>query len=269
MCLIALAYGMRPDMPLAVAANRDEFHARPTLSADYWPDHPQVLAGRDLEAGGTWMGVSKTGRFAAITNYATLRQAGAKSRGELVADFLTGFGGALDYARAIRGDQYAGFNLMLFDGSALVHLANDESGPRALEAGVHGISNTALGAAWPKMKASTALLRESILTEKDTEYLIAGMRDTTPAGDDQIPAGDAPIELRRRTSSCFVLGGDYGTRATTLVFLRARRLAFIEQCYGPDGRVGRRQDFSIELPPNWECDAASFAQDRERRSARS
>lgn len=268
MCLIALAYGMRADVPLAVAANRDEFHARPSLTADFWPDYPHVLAGRDLKARGTWMGVSKAGRFAAITNYAGLRQEGEKSRGELVAGFLIGAQGALDYARAIRGEQYAGFNLILCDGGALVHIANDGAGPKELEPGVHGVSNTSLDAAWPKMKASTALLRDSMLTEKGTEHLFAGMRDTAPASDDQVPAGDAPIELRRRTSSCFVVGEDYGTRATTLVFVRTRRLEFIEQCYAPDGSTSGRKAFSIELPPNRVYDEASFAPGPARRSGR-
>ena len=248
MCLIALAFGMSPGMPLAVAANRDEFHARPTLAADFWPDHPHVLAGRDMEAGGTWMGVTKTGRFAALTNFAALRQEGRRSRGVLVGEFLINSMSALDYANCVRGDDFAGFNLILFDGQALVHLANDGSGPRELEPGVHGVSNAALDASWPKMQASNALLHDAIMAGKDEDHLISGMRDNTPPSDDQLPRGDAPIELRRRTSSCFVLGEDYGTRSTAIVFLRAKHLQFIEQGYGPDGAPEERREFSIALP---------------------
>ena len=248
MCLIALAFGMNPKMPLAVAANRDEFHARPTLLADFWPDHPHVLAGRDLQAGGTWMGVAKTGRFAALTNFAALRQEGPRSRGELVAEFLIGSTSALGYAKSVRGDDYAGFNLVLFDGQSLVHLANDGSGPRELEPGVHGVSNAALDAFWPKMQASNALLHDAIMAGKDEDHLISGMRDNTPPSDDQLPAGDAPIEMRRRTSSCFVLGEDYGTRSTAIVFLRHKHMEFIEQGYGPNGALGERRKFSIALP---------------------
>lgn len=246
---------MSPDLSLAVAANRDEFHARPTLPADFWPDHSQVLAGRDQEAGGTWMGVTRTGRFAALTNYVALSQVGARSRGELVSGFLTGSTGALDFAKSIHGEDYAGFNLIMFDGQSLVHCANDGNGPRRLEPGVHGVSNAALDAAWPKMRASNALLHDAILAGRDVAYLLAGMRDSTPPTDDQIPAGDAPIELRRRTSSCFVIGDDYGTRCTTVVLIRRGDMEYVEQSYGPEGRVTERREFSIALTPNCQLDA--------------
>lgn len=247
MCLIAVAYGVHPDIGLAVAANRDEYHQRPTLAADFWPDHPHVLAGRDLEAGGTWMGVTRSGRFAALANYAAIAQDGPKSRGHLVGDFLKGGHSALDYARGVRGEDYAGFNLVLFDGESLVYFSNTQNEPIELDPGVHGISNAALDADWPKMRASSALLRGALDSGIDKEKIIAGMQDKRPPPDSELPAGDAPLELRRRTSSCFVIGEDYGTRSTTLIFVRPELLEFEEHSYGPEGQATGRRSFALTL----------------------
>ncbi len=247
MCLIAVAYGVHPDIRLAVAANRDEYHRRPTLAADFWPDYPHVLAGRDLEAGGTWMGVTRSGRFAALANYTAIAQDGAKSRGHLVGDYLKAGGSALDYACGLCGEDYAGFNLVLFDGESLVYFSNSQDEPRELDPGVHGISNAALDADWPKMRASSALLRGALDAGIDREKISAGMHDSRPPPDSEVPAGDAPLELRRRTSSCFVIGEDYGTRSTTLVFIHRDLLEFEEQSYDQEGRSTGRRNFALQL----------------------
>ena len=247
MCLIAVAYGVHPDIRLAVAANRDEYHRRPTLAADFWPDYPHVLAGRDLEAGGTWMGVTRNGRFAALANYAAVGHEGLTSRGHLVGDFLKHHDSALEYASGLRGDDYAGFNLILFDGESLVYLSNSNDGPQVLDVGVHGVSNTSLDADWPKMRASSALLRGALDSGSDKEQIIAGMRDSSPPPDSEVPAGDAPLELRRRTSSCFVVGEVYGTRSTSVVFVGSKLLEFEEQSYDRKGQRTERRNFAIEL----------------------
>ena len=247
MCLIAIAYGIHPDIGLAVAANRDEYHQRPTLAADFWPDYPQVLAGRDLEAGGTWMGVTRSGRFAALANYAAIGQVGHRSRGHLVGDFLKQDDGALDYASRLRGEDYAGFNLVLFDGESLVYFTNNQDGPRELDVGVHGVSNASLDADWPKMRASSALLRGALDAGSDKEKIIAGMQDSRPPPDSEVPPGDAPLELRRRTSSCFVVGEDYGTRSTTVVLIEPKLLEFEEQSYDQTGQPTGRRTFAFEL----------------------
>lgn len=251
MCLIAIAFGVHPDIGLAVAANRDEYHQRPTLAADFWRDYPHVLAGRDLEAGGTWMGVTRCGRLAALANYAATGAAppreGFKSRGHLVADFLKQGGSAIDYASRLRGEDYAGFNLILFDGQSLVYFTNSHNAPLTLDLGVHGVSNASLDADWPKMRASSALLRGALDAGKDKEHIILGMRDSKPPPDCEVPYGDAPFELRRRTSSCFVVGDDYGTRSTTVVFIGRKRLEFEEQSYDRMGRRTERLSFAFEL----------------------
>ncbi len=247
MCLIAIAYGVHPEIRLAVAANRDEVHQRPTLAADYWRDYPHVLAGRDLEAGGTWMGVTSNGRFAALANYAARGNEGRKSRGHLVGDFLKQDDSALDYASRLRGEDYAGFNLVLFDGESLVYFTNSQDKPRKLDVGVHGISNASLDADWPKMRASSALLRGALDAGSDKDKIIEGMQDSNPPPDSELPAGDAPLELRRRTSSCFVVGEDYGTRSTTVVFIGSKLLEFEEQSYDHTGEPTDRRTFALEL----------------------
>ena len=251
MCLIALARDAVPGVRLAVLANRDEFHARPTSPAQFWSDHPDVLAGRDLEAGGTWMGVTQGGRFAALTNCAAIRGEGAKSRGHLVADFLTCSRtkgtGALDYVAGIAGDDYAGFNLVLFDGESLVLFSNDRSEPRVLGTGVHAISNTSIDVDWPKMRDSRTLLANSLAAGLDKEAMFAGMRDCRQAADSELPAGDAPLELKRRTSSRFVLGPDYGTRCTTLVIIGRGQVDFEERAFGPMGEPADARQFTFAL----------------------
>ncbi len=249
MCLIALAHNAAPDIRLAVLANRDEFHARPTAPADFWRDHPHVLAGRDLEAGGTWMGVTRSGRFAALTNYAEIRADAPNSRGTLVADFLTTGTGTLEFLGGIRGEDYAGFNLVLFDGEILVCATNDGSAPRELGAGAHAISNTSIDDDWPKMRESRTLLARALGAgiKHNREQLFLEMRDTQEASDGDLPAGDAPLELRRRTSSRFVLGEDYGTRSTTLILIGAARIDFEERSFGPMGQAGTTQRFTLTL----------------------
>ena len=140
MCLILFGYQPETELPLLVAANRDEFHARASAPAAFWQDHPQVLAGRDLVAGGTWLGCTRTGRFAALTNFADPSDPPAiNSRGELVSDFLTGRDSAEHYAHHLHGRTYAGFNLLLFDGQQLVYSSN-KSATQILQPGYYGLS---------------------------------------------------------------------------------------------------------------------------------
>ena len=162
MCLILFAYGVRADAPLIVAANRDEFYARPATAAHRWHDTPTVLAGRDLQAGGTWLGVSATGRFAAVTNFSETPEGPLPpgSRGDLTADFLRGDAGALDYANTIDNRRYRGFSLLLWDGAALVYASNRNSKPREMPKGVHGLANTHLDGTWPKVVRGTRMLAD-------------------------------------------------------------------------------------------------------------
>jgi len=145
MCLIVLAWRVRPDLPLIVAANRDEFHARPAARAGFWKDHPSILAGRDLEAGGTWMGVSRSGRFAAVTNYRGARDpAAAESRGALVTRFLLGNSPPGEYISSLKPGNYSGFNLLVADSRELWWLSNRDGGSRRLDAGNYALGNLLL-----------------------------------------------------------------------------------------------------------------------------
>ena len=134
MCLIVLAIGQHPEYPLVLAANRDEFHARPTADADWWDDRPDVLGGRDLQAGGTWLAVSRTGRLATVTNFrdAKLPHSGPRSRGHLVTDFLESHARPDDYLDSVDEDAYAGFNLIVADDDGVAYLSNREEGKRIL-----------------------------------------------------------------------------------------------------------------------------------------
>jgi uncharacterized protein with NRDE domain len=162
MCLILVAWRVHPDYPLVVAANRDEFFARSTAPVAFWKDAPQVLAGRDLEAGGTWMGVTRNGRFAALTNFRDPAQnrKGVPSRGGLVADFLTGDEAPQDYLERIAslGKQCNGYNLLVSDGTELWWSSNIGGAARRLEPGVYGVSNHLLDTPWPKVGAGKTAL---------------------------------------------------------------------------------------------------------------
>ena len=246
MCLILFAYRMLPGHPLIVAANRDEFYARPAAGAHWWPDAAGLLAGRDEEAGGTWLGVQADGRFAAVTNF-TDPQAdpGARSRGELAVRFLRDGRAAAAYAAELRGDEYQGFNLLLWDGGELICTSN-RGATRVLAPGCYGLTNAALGAPWPKAVAGAARLKCAIHDDLNPEKLIKLLQHDRPPEPGQ---QDAPGTEESRGAPCFIRGEAYGTRASTVVIHAGASVVMAEQTYGPDGRVGARQDFSFAVQP--------------------
>ena len=246
MCLILFAVRPGADMPLVVAANRDEFYARPAEAAHFWADHAQVLAGRDEEAGGTWLGVTRTGRFAAVTNFSDPSDNAPLSRGALVADFLTGGDTASAYAHHLDTPRYRGFNLLLWDGHEMVYTSN-KAPTQALEPGYYGLSNAELGATWPKAEAGKAALEKIIEHGPEPDDLIRTLRDETLAPDAELPKRGRPLELERRIAPCFIRGDEYGTRASTAVIFNSGQALFSEQLYGPAGAVGGRTDFDFEL----------------------
>ena len=164
MCLILVAWQAHPGYPLLVAANRDEFYARRTASADFWPESPQVLAGRDLEAGGTWLGITRQGRFAALTNYRdpSSHKPQAPSRGKLVADFLRGKDSIDAYLDTLDAIAYNGFNLLLGDGKQLIAFSNITMQRHELAPGVYGLSNALLDTPWPKVGAGKTALETAL-----------------------------------------------------------------------------------------------------------
>ena len=235
MCLILFAYDVHPRYRLVLAANRDEFYERPTVPLHFWEDHPGILAGRDLEGMGTWLGVTRSGRLAALTNFrdpGRIKNA-APSRGDLVADFLKGNQGAADYLRAIGPgvDAYNGFNLLLGDGDGLYYASNRGVWFRSLEPGIYGLSNHLLNTPWPKVKSGVKGLKR--LEVKRDASLFLGLeellQDQERPPDDQLPDTGVGLEWERRLSSIFISSRDYGTRCSSLLTIaRTGRIRFKE-----------------------------------------
>jgi uncharacterized protein with NRDE domain len=256
MCLIAIAYQAYPGRPLVVAANRDEAYARPTAQANFWEDYPQVLAGRDLEAGGTWLGIDRGGRFAAITNFREMggRNDDAPSRGRLVGDFLCGGMAAHDYVQSIAADapRYNGFNLLLLDGSGLFYLSNRtapaDAAPRKLPPGVYGLSNHLLDTPWPKVVQAKQRFAKAIDVDAPLENLTEVLGDRGIAADDSLPSTGIGTERERLLSPVFIAAERYGTRCSTLLEVTAaRRARFIERSFGPNGVAGDGVEYRFDL----------------------
>ena len=244
MCLILFAYRTVPARPLVVAANRDEFYARPSRSARYWDDSPHIFGGRDLVAGGTWLAVSTTGRFAAVTNYTDFLRAEEPpaSRGDLARAFLEGDTAASDYASGFEGARYQGFNLIAFDGVDLVYACNRTGERRVLQPGVYGLANTHLDDVWPKSARGIARLRRIAATATVDDVLEVLRDESAHYG----PGGSEP-ESARPATPAFLRGKDYGTRASTAVIVGATGIEFAEQQYGSMGEPGGRVTEMIEV----------------------
>ncbi|MDO8960424.1 MAG: NRDE family protein [Rhodocyclaceae bacterium] len=250
MCLILVAWQAHPDFPLVVAANRDEFFKRRTASADFWIDQPQVLAGRDLEAGGTWLGMTQGGRFAALTNFRdpANHKPQAPSRGNLVADFLTGKSSIDAYLDALNPADYNGFNLLLGDGKRLIAFSNVSLQRHELAPGVHGLSNHLLDTPWPKVGAGKTALTAALTALPDEKHLFHLLRDDTIHPDDALPATGVSLEWERLLSAAFIHGHDYGTRCSTVIKVGVDGTAtFDEQTWLPAGHAGARQRFRFRL----------------------
>lgn len=221
MCLIVVGWRAHPDYPLVVAANRDEFLVRAAVPAHWWTDAPDLLAGRDLEAGGTWMGVSRDGRFAALTNYRdpSLRRPGAPSRGTLVRDCLTATDDTESHLRAVAkvSAQYAGFNLLVGDGTRLGIHESTTGAVKLLEPGIYGLSNHLLDTPWPKVKLARERFAAALEQLPDTTAFLDLLRDHTPAADHHLPETGVTQEWERWLSSAFIRAPGYGTRCSTVI----------------------------------------------------
>lgn len=255
MCLILLAWQAHPRYPLVVAANRDEFFARPTAAADSWDDQPDILAGRDLSAGGTWLGITRQGRFAALTNF---REPGnnrpdAPTRGKLVRDFLAGAMPATEYLDELsrRASAFNGFNLLcgsLTDG--LWHYSNrsDSGKPHRLAAGIYGLSNHLLDTPWPKVARGKSDLAKALAALPKDQPLFRLLRDTDIHQDEQLPRTGVSLDWERILSAAFVVTPTYGTRSSTVVTVDGQDfLSFDEQTWLPGGLAGSRRRFHLKL----------------------
>ena len=239
MCLILFAYRVVPGAPLIVAANRDEYFSRPAAPAARWDDDPQILAGRDSAAGGTWLGVTTGGRFAALTNFRNPadHRDDAPSRGQLVTAFLSGDRPALAYADdlAREGKRYNGFCLLVGDGERLVFYSNRGEAPLEVAPGVHGLPNDLLDTPWPKViKGRAGLTRLSGAPFSIDDHL-ALLDDTVPADDHELPGAD--LERERRMSPLRILNARYGTRCSTVVRFTPDAIEFAERSYHSEGGV--------------------------------
>jgi uncharacterized protein with NRDE domain len=248
MCLIVLAWRADARYTLLLGANRDEFHQRPSAAADWWRDAPQVVGGRDLKAGGTWLGATREGRFAAVTNFRDPRaqRPDARTRGELAASYLTGHDAPESYAAsayALR-NAYNPFNLLLGDRDECWFVGSREPGPARLGPGVHGLSNASLDTRWPKVERSRRLLESALGSAEPERMLLAGLGDRVEAADVELPDTGIGIELERHLSPPFIVGDLYGTRATTILSLWTDgSMRLVEQAYGPGGTRGARAEF--------------------------
>lgn len=241
MCLITFAYRSHPDFSLILVANRDEFYARPTLSAHAWDDHPGVFAGRDLEEGGTWLGVTEGGKMAAVTNYrdGLKYRNSLQSRGHLTRDFLTSDLSAGDYMLDLstRSANYGGFNLLCGDGDAMFYQSNAGGGMRKLEPGVYGLSNAHLDTSWPKVEKARAGMQRVLQSgQPDIASVSALLQDPEPADDDELPDTGVGLEWERLLSSQFIRKEGYGTRCTTVVLQATNgETVFHEQNFSETG----------------------------------
>ena len=226
MCLIVFAWKLIPQCPLVLAANRDEFFSRPAQSADWWSDQPEVFAGRDLEGGGTWLGVNRQGRFAALTNIRNGYEPSSekRSRGELVSNFLSQDISAQAYLEQVRanGEHYNGFNLILGDEQAMYWVSNGtESDWQAIEPGIYGLSNGALDSPWPKVVRAKAQFASLLCQGAPDDAYFEMLSDTTQAADSRLPDTGVSLELERMLSPICIESEHYGTRVSSIVRVHA------------------------------------------------
>ncbi|MEH7305662.1 NRDE family protein [Neobacillus drentensis] len=250
MCLILFAYQVHPVFKLIVAANRDEFYGRPTAPAHYWEDSPGILAGRDLEKMGTWMGVTTTGRFVALTNYRDPEEvaAGKRSRGELVADALKYKGNVKDYLKNLeeRKDLYPGYNLLAGDRKELYYYSNKGQELQKIEPGIYGVSNHLLNTEWPKVQKGKKGMSTIINGEKDelVERLLCILQDADQAPDELLPKTGVSLEWERRLSPLFIKSENYGTRSSTVLMMSDKEIQYVERVFSKDGIS--EQQYKIE-----------------------
>ena len=253
MCLLVFQYDEHDEYALIFGGNRDEFYERPTAAADYWDDAPHVLGGRDLEAGGTWMGVTRNGHWGVVTNIRDRHphRDDALSRGTLVADYLRDEPAPRPYLEQIaaEADRYNGFNLLLGTPTSLYYLSNREGTVRPVEPGLHGLSNDHLDTPWPKVRRAKHGLQAQIEQETVTpENVLDLLDDRRPAPDDQLPDTGFGRERERMLSPIFINGEQYGTRASTVLLIdREGTVTFVERTYN-SGVAHDTRRFSFEVP---------------------
>ncbi len=252
MCLILVAWQGHAKHRCVIAANRDEMYSRPTAAAAWWPSRPPILAGRDLSAGGTWLGLTGTGRFAALTNFRDpeQRRTGTPSRGTLVTSILTSgdtTAESLEHLRKVGGD-YNGFNLLFSDGERLAVYESVRGVGRELGPGIYGLSNHMLDTPWPKVQTAKSRLADALANLQTTDALLALLRDDKPAPDEELPRTGVSLQWERLLSSAFVRAPDYGTRCSTVVRIdESRRACFDEWTWDASGAQAGAVSLQFQL----------------------
>lgn len=255
MCLILLAVRTHPSYDLILAANRDEYYARPSLPPAFWGEAEHVLGGRDLVGGGTWLGITRSGRIAAVTNYRNpaVFLKDAPSRGKLVSDFLTGKEDPAGYLERVRqeAERYNGFNLLVGDLDGLYWFSNRDERIQRLEAGTYGISNRLLDTPWPKVVRGKEMFSAALTAEgPSSDKLFDLLQDRVRPADELLPNTGVEPAWERVLSPVFIESPDYGTRSSTLIFIgKDRRVTFLDRTFmpGPERKVEERKfEFAVK-----------------------
>jgi uncharacterized protein with NRDE domain len=254
LCLILLAWRAREDFPLVVAANRDEWRDRPTEPAHWWSGKHEIFAGRDLKAGGTWMGITRAGRFAAVTNFRdpTDKRSTARSRGELVTEYLRSAEPADLFILSIsqRAGDYNGFSLIVGDTESMWYFGSHEGVAREIPPGVHGLSNHVLDEPWPKVTRGRAAMEEALRRKDPSSGLFTFLADSQGVADEALPKTGVGLEWERRLASPLITGRDYGTRSSTVLTLSAsNKVHFEERTLDTDGAVVETRDQRLAVKP--------------------
>lgn len=249
MCLAAFAFGVSTRYPLVFAANRDEYHERPSAAADWWHDLG-ILGGRDLRAGGSWLAVDQRGRLAAVTNVYHEREKGAaypRSRGHLVSDFLGGTTSAEHFATRLRqdGDAYAPFNLLLFDGAEFHYCSNRAPG-RRLEPGIYALSNAQLDARWPKVRRAREGMTACLASDD-----VAGCLFELLAEPSAHPADESAAPSEDRRAALFITDPQHGTRSSAVIVHSAHReVSFAERRFDSRGLLNGESVHRFKAGPS-------------------
>ena len=253
MCLIVIGYKYHPDYKLIFAANRDEFYQRPSAAADFWEGEPSLLAGRDLKEGGTWCGITKNGRFAAITNYRDMRsiKKDALSRGRIVTDFLLDISLAEDHSKNLveGSDFYNGYGLIFGDRNDLFFFSNQTKKLIKIKSGIHGLSNHLLDTPWFKVRKGKELFKKAI-DKSDTlvDDLFVMLSDKTISPENELPDTGLPKDIEKGISSIFVETPEYGTRSSTVILIDKKdNVTFIEKSLDTQAKKWNINAFKFEM----------------------
>lgn len=253
MCLILFSWKQHPDYKLILAANRDEFYKRPTAPANFWEDNPNILAGRDLQGHGTWIGVNAHGKIAALTNYRDPKNIdpNAISRGELTVNYLKEKISPQEYLDTLKetAGNYNGFNLIVGDHEELLHYNNVNHHIERLSPGTYGLSNGFFQENWPKLKTGREALAAQVQNNTTDEYtLLNVLSNKTIAPDSDLPKTGVPLEWERALSPLFIETEEYGTRCSTLIYIDyEHRLKFVEKTYAVGEQTEGLKSFDLNI----------------------